>query len=196
MFASCATTTRKHGKIRKEEIGISVHHALSSPENMMIKMFIPPKNGKIALQTPRTCRLSTFYYCQVVNRALLRLLSTYILVLYRVLANYNIELSNILYHRLLSMASFHFCETYFLHVKPFVVNKTMITKMFIDNKEPLRLVSQGRFGSGRYGRSSPLQLLQCVAVCCSVLQRVAACCSALQGGLSPCSLPATLPPRD
>ena len=40
----------------------------------------PPKNGQIALQTPRTSRLSTFYYCQVVNRALLRLLSTYILV--------------------------------------------------------------------------------------------------------------------
>ena len=28
-----------------------------------------PKNGLIALQTPRTSRLSTFYYCQVVNRA-------------------------------------------------------------------------------------------------------------------------------
>ena len=40
----------------------------------------PPKNGLIALQTPRTSGLSTFYYCQVVNRALLRLLSTYILV--------------------------------------------------------------------------------------------------------------------
>ena len=40
----------------------------------------PPKNGLIALQTPRTSRLSTFNYCQVVNRALLRLLSTYILV--------------------------------------------------------------------------------------------------------------------
>ena len=42
--------------------------------------WIPPKNGLIALQTPRTSRLSTFYYCQVVNRAWLRLLSTYILV--------------------------------------------------------------------------------------------------------------------
>ena len=41
---------------------------------------IPPKNGLIALQTPRTSRLSAFYYGQVVNRALLRLLSTYILV--------------------------------------------------------------------------------------------------------------------
>jgi len=40
----------------------------------------PPKNGLIALQTPRTRRLSSFYYCQVVNRALLKLLSTYILV--------------------------------------------------------------------------------------------------------------------
>ena len=58
----------------------------------------PPKNGKIALQSPRTSWLSTFYYCQVVNRAWLRLLSTYILVLYRVLANCNIKLSNILYH--------------------------------------------------------------------------------------------------
>jgi len=43
-------------------------------------VFHPPKNGLIALQTPRTSQLSTFYYCQVVNRALLRLLSTYILV--------------------------------------------------------------------------------------------------------------------
>jgi len=87
----------------------------------------PPKNGKIALQTPRTSRLSTFYYCQVVNRALLRLLSTYILVFYRVLANYSIKLSNILYHWVLSMASFRFCETYLLHIKPFVVNKSAIS---------------------------------------------------------------------
>jgi len=70
--------------------------------------YTPPKNAKIALQTPRTSRLSTFYYCQVVNWALLRLLSTYILVLYRVLENYNIKSSNILYHWLLSMASFRF----------------------------------------------------------------------------------------
>ena len=41
---------------------------------------VPPKNGLIALQTPRTSRFSTFYYCQVVNRALLRLLSTHVLV--------------------------------------------------------------------------------------------------------------------
>jgi len=40
----------------------------------------PPKNGLIALQTPRTSRLSTFNYCHLVIRALLRLLSTYILV--------------------------------------------------------------------------------------------------------------------
>jgi len=40
----------------------------------------PPKDWKIAFQTPRTSRLSTFYYCQVVNRSLLRLLSTCILV--------------------------------------------------------------------------------------------------------------------
>jgi len=38
----------------------------------------------------------------------------YILVLYRVLVNYNIKLSNILYHWELSMASFRFCETYLL----------------------------------------------------------------------------------
>jgi len=90
-------------------------------------LFIPPKNGKIALQTPRTIRLSTFYYCQVVNGALLRLLNMYILVSYRVLVNYNIQLSNILYHWLLSMASFRFCETYLLHIKPFVVNKSAIS---------------------------------------------------------------------
>ena len=36
----------------------------------------PPKNGLISLQTLRTSRFPTFYYCQVVNRTLLRLLST------------------------------------------------------------------------------------------------------------------------
>jgi len=52
--------------------------------------------------------------------------STYILVFYRYLSNYNIKLSNILYHWLLSMASFRFCETYLLHIKPLVVNKSAI----------------------------------------------------------------------
>ena len=55
----------------------------------------------------------------------------------------------------------------------FLHSWAVITKIFIDDKEPLRLVSQGRFCLGRYGRSSPLQLLQCVVVCCSVLQRAA-----------------------
>ena len=87
----------------------------------------PPKNAKIAVQTPRTSRLSTFYYCQVVNRALLRLLRTCILVSYRVVANYIIKLGNILYHWELSMASFRFCETYLLHIKPFVVNKSAMS---------------------------------------------------------------------
>jgi len=87
----------------------------------------PPKNGLIALQTPRTSRLSTFYYCQVVNRALLRLPRTHILVYYRVLVNYSIKLSNILYHWSLSMASFRFYETYLLHIKLFVVNNSAIS---------------------------------------------------------------------
>jgi len=66
---------------------------------------IPHKKALFALQTPRTSRLSTFFfYCQVVNWALLRLLSTYILVLYRVIPIYNIKLSNILYDWELSMA--------------------------------------------------------------------------------------------
>ena len=68
--------------------------------------YVPPKNGLIALKTPRTSRLSTFYYCQVVNRQLLRLLSTYILVYYGVMANYTITLSNIQHHWQLSIASF------------------------------------------------------------------------------------------
>ena len=42
------------------------------------------------------------------NRQLLRLLSKYILGIYEVIANYNIKLSNILYHWQLSMASFLF----------------------------------------------------------------------------------------
>ena len=55
------------------QVGLAVHTKFN-------RNHYPPKNGLIALQTPRTSRLSTFYYCQVVNRALLRLLSTYILV--------------------------------------------------------------------------------------------------------------------
>jgi len=42
-------------------------------------------------------------------------------------ANYNIKLSNILYHWQLSMASFCFCETNSLHIKPFVLNKSAIS---------------------------------------------------------------------
>jgi len=86
-----------------------------------------PKNRLVALQTSRTRRLSTFYYCQIVNRALLRLLSTYILVSYRVMANYNIKLSNVLYHWQLSMGSFRFCETCLLHIKPLAVNKSAVS---------------------------------------------------------------------
>ena len=40
------------------------------------------------------------------------------------MAIYNINLSNILYDWQLSMASFRFCETYLLHIRPFVVNKS------------------------------------------------------------------------
>ena len=43
------------------------------------------------------------------------------------MASYNTKLSNILYHWQLSMASFRFCETYLLHIKPFVVNKSAIS---------------------------------------------------------------------
>jgi len=43
------------------------------------------------------------------------------------MAIYNIKLSNILYHWQLSMASFCFCETYLLHIRPFVVNKSAIS---------------------------------------------------------------------
>jgi len=71
--------------------------------------------------------MSTFQYCQVVNLALLRLLSTCILVLFRMLANYSIKLNNILYHWLLSMPSFRFCETYLLHIKLFVGNQSAIS---------------------------------------------------------------------
>ena len=43
------------------------------------------------------------------------------------LANYNMKLSKILYHRQLSTASFRFCETYLLHIKPFVGNQSAIS---------------------------------------------------------------------
>jgi len=42
------------------------------------------------------------------------------------MANYKIKLSNILHQWQLSMASFRFCETCLLHIKPFVVNKSAI----------------------------------------------------------------------
>jgi len=60
--------------------------------NVNTYMRNPPKNGLIALQTPRTSRFPTFCYCQVVNRALLRLLSKYVLVWYKVMANYNMKI--------------------------------------------------------------------------------------------------------
>ena len=63
---------------------------------------------------------------QEVNQQLLSLLSTYISVLYRVLANYYIKLSKILYHWFLSMYSFRFCETNLLHIKLFVGNQSVI----------------------------------------------------------------------
>jgi len=42
-------------------------------------------------------------------------------------ANYNIKSSNILYHWQLLMASFRFCQTHLLHIKPLVVNKSAIS---------------------------------------------------------------------
>jgi len=51
------------------------------------------------------------------NRQLLRFLSTYILVYFRVAENYSIHLSKILYY----WHSFRFCETHLLHIKLFVV---------------------------------------------------------------------------
>ena len=46
------------------------------------------------------------------------------------MAIYNVKLSNILYDWQLSMASFRFCETYLLHIRPFVVNKSAISPFF------------------------------------------------------------------
>ena len=43
------------------------------------------------------------------------------------MANYNIKLINILFHWILSMASFRFCETYLLHIKLFVGNNSVIS---------------------------------------------------------------------
>jgi len=37
------------------------------------------------------------------------------------------KLSKILYHWQLLMASFRFVETYLLHIKPFVINKSAIS---------------------------------------------------------------------
>ena len=42
-------------------------------------------------------------------------------------AKYNLKLRNILYHWLLSMALFQFCETYLLHIKLFVGNQSAIS---------------------------------------------------------------------
>jgi len=43
------------------------------------------------------------------------------------MAIYNLKLSNILFDWQLSMASFRFCETYLLHIRPFMVNKSVIS---------------------------------------------------------------------
>jgi len=102
---------------------------------LRVRKHHPLKNGKIALQTPRTSRLSTFCYCQVVDTALLKSLNVYILVLNRILANYNIKLSNILYHWQSSISSFRLCETYLLHIKLFVVNNSVISPFLGGSKK-------------------------------------------------------------
>jgi len=52
------------------------------------------------------------------------------------MAIYNIKLSNILYDWQLSMASFHFCETYLLHIRPFVVNMSAISPFLSGRQHP------------------------------------------------------------
>jgi len=69
----CVTSVGTRKSLHVYEYGDSCHTHDEACHN-------PPKNGLIALQTPRTSRFPIFYYCQVVNRTLLRLLSTYVLV--------------------------------------------------------------------------------------------------------------------
>jgi len=52
-----------------------------------------------------------------------------------------IKLSNMLYHWLLSMVSFRFCETYLLHIEPFVVNKSVISPFLGGGQEIILLLA-------------------------------------------------------
>ena len=76
----------------------------------------PPKNGQLYSGRPRTKRFPTFLYCQVVNCQLLRLLSTHIL-----------KVTKILYQCILLLNPFWFCETWDLHFTTRVFGHSAIT---------------------------------------------------------------------
>jgi len=74
----------------------------------------PPKmreNTRKVLCRPRTCRFSTFQYWQVVNRQLLRLLSTYVWVHESLIVIYDTQVNKILYHWTLLLNPTRCCET-------------------------------------------------------------------------------------
>jgi len=62
----------------------------------------------------------------------------------RVLADYNIILSKILYYWFLYMNSFRFCETYLLHIKLLVANQSAISPFLGVFERPRALTKKSR----------------------------------------------------
>jgi len=83
--------------------------------------------------------------------------------------NYNIKFSNMLYHWLLSMASFYFCETYLLHIKLFVGNQS-VNSPFLCNHPPA--CGWQPFIHVRVGGCAFVCLCMCTCVCVYVCVRM------------------------
>ena len=86
----------------------------------------PTKNGIIALRSATNGSIPNFYYCLVVNRQLLRLLSSHTLVSYWPEFNLNIKVTKILYHCFLLLDWFRFWETHFTTYQRFVADQSVI----------------------------------------------------------------------
>ena len=106
---------RERARARESKTG-SVIYTL---QKCMLYNSVRPRMEKLHSGRPRTSRFTTFLYWQVVNRALMRLLITIVLVYYRVVLIDIIKVSTKLYYRFLLLYSFGVCETYIcilLHV--------------------------------------------------------------------------------
>ena len=77
---------------------LSFSHTTRPNQSFMFLYRYRPRMEKSHTDRPRTGQFPAFQYCQVVNRALLRLLSTYILVSYRPHLHLDIKVTKMLYH--------------------------------------------------------------------------------------------------